>query len=77
MGLPNYIADVLLQRGQEQIETHPDDPQLAVVLEFYVNFLDKKQDIVIVHSKEVNITAGDINDFYGLQDFNDEYIPFT
>ena len=36
----------------------------------YANFLDKKQDIVVVRAKEVDITATASNDFYRLQDFN-------
>ena len=55
----------------------PNDPYLAVVFEFYSNFLDPKQETVVVRSKEVEITAAAINEFYGLQSFDDEYIPFV
>ena len=77
LGLPDYIADVLSQRGWEVFGLHPNDPYLAVVFEFYSNFLDPKQETVIVRSKKVKITAAAINEFYGLQSFDDEYIPFA
>ena len=56
---------------------HPNDPYLVVVFEFYSNFLDPEQKIIVVSSKEVEITAAAINKFYGLQNFDDEYISFT
>ena len=77
LGLPDYIADVLSQRGWEMFGMHPNGPYLAVVFEFYSNFLDQEQETVVLRSKEVEITAAAINEFYGLQNFDDEYIPFA
>ncbi|KAJ4728536.1 DEAD-box ATP-dependent RNA helicase 56-like isoform X2 [Melia azedarach] len=77
LGLPSYVSEIIVQRGWHKFVQNPDPPLVAVVKEFYANWLDPKEEVVMVRGTEVDCSVGAINQIYGLVDITDEYFKFT
>ncbi|KAJ4724778.1 Retrotransposon gag protein [Melia azedarach] len=63
--------------GWHKFVQNPDPPLVAVVKEFYANWLNPEEEVVTVRGTEVDCSVGAINHIYGLVDIADEYSEFT
>ncbi|KAJ4708842.1 DEAD-box ATP-dependent RNA helicase 56-like isoform X2 [Melia azedarach] len=77
LGLPSYVSEVIVQRGWHKFVQNPDPPLVAVVKEFYANWLNPEEEVVTMRGTEVDCSIGAINYIYGLVDIADEYSEFT
>ncbi|KAJ4715184.1 DEAD-box ATP-dependent RNA helicase 56-like isoform X1 [Melia azedarach] len=77
LGLPSYVSEVIVQQGWNKFVQNPDPPLVAVVKEFYANWLDPEKEVVTVKGTEVDCSVGAINHIYGLVDIADECSEFT
>ncbi|KAJ4721065.1 Retrovirus-related Pol polyprotein from transposon opus [Melia azedarach] len=75
-GFPSYVLEVIVQRGWHKFVQNPDPPLVAVVKEFYANWLDPEEEMVRVKGTEVDCSIGAINQVYRLVDIIDEYSEF-
>ncbi|KAJ4715100.1 Retrovirus-related Pol polyprotein from transposon 17.6 [Melia azedarach] len=77
LGLPSYVSEVIVQRGWHKFVQNPDPPLVVVMKEFYANWLNPEEEVVMVRGTEVDCSVGVINHIYGLVDIADEYSEFT
>lgn len=78
LGMPSFIASVIHAQGWKIFGKHHDTPlvAVAVVKEFYANWLDPEDSTVYVRSVPVDCSPRAINAVYGLTDIADEYKCF-
>ncbi|KAJ4708821.1 Retrovirus-related Pol polyprotein from transposon 17.6 [Melia azedarach] len=76
LGLPSYVSKVIVQRDWHKFVQNPDPPLVAVMKEFYANWLDPEEEVVTVRGTEVDCSISAINQVYGLVDIADEYFEF-
>ena len=54
MGLPQFVAEVINQRGWRLFCTHPKDPCVPIVREFYSNLSSPNQTSVTVRGEDIS-----------------------
>ncbi|KAJ4715089.1 hypothetical protein OWV82_013481 [Melia azedarach] len=74
--LPSYVSEVIVQRGWHKFVQNPDPLLVAVVKEFYTNWLDPEEEVGTVRGTQVDCSVGAINQVYGLADIANEYSEF-
>ncbi|PON66208.1 hypothetical protein PanWU01x14_110740, partial [Parasponia andersonii] len=76
-GQPPFIVDVIIQHNWQLFCTHPKDPIVPLVREFYANLTNLEEDTVYVRGVQVPLSMEAINTIFGLGDLVDEYSEFV
>ena len=74
-GLPAELSSVIEVHRWKKIASHPQDPVVPLVREFYSNILTSAQTFSMVRGGKVSFSASIINMHWGLDDVDDDYVP--
>ena len=72
-GLPLELSTIIEIHKWRRFTSHPQDPVVPLVREFYSNILTGAQSFSMVRGVKVSFSASTINMHYGLEDVVDEY----
>lgn len=68
-----HMMDIIVRRKWERLHSQPNPAVKAVVREFYANATTRHEFQVVVRGKLVSYSAATINNFYGLENIEQDY----
>ena len=74
-GFPAELSSVIEVHRWKKFASHPQDPVVPLVREFYSNILTGVQTFSMVRGVKVSFLASTINMHWGLDDVDDDYSP--